>query len=55
MTHERIHCAIKLKALIEKLDKLGEVEPPMLSHAIEDCRALARELRYESEFISGLE
>jgi|TARA_B110000211_G_C13781172_1_gene421979 hypothetical protein len=54
MTHARIDCAIKLKALLDKLDKLKELSPTELNHAIDDCRVLARELSYESEFISGL-
>ena len=56
MTHNRIDCAIKLKALLDKLDELDGMElyPTRKKHTIEDCKALARELSYESEFISGI-
>tara|TARA_B100000497_G_C7496286_1_gene303363 strand:- start:520 stop:693 length:174 start_codon:yes stop_codon:yes gene_type:complete len=56
MTHNRIDCAIKLKALLDKLDELDSMElsPARKKHTIEDCKALARELSHESEFISGI-
>jgi|TARA_B110000211_G_scaffold114552_2_gene132796 hypothetical protein len=54
MTHNRIDCAIKLKALLDKLDSLEEMSPKQREHAIDDCKALAKELSYESEFISGI-
>jgi|DEB0MinimDraft_3_1074331.scaffolds.fasta_scaffold01429_4 hypothetical protein len=52
MTHSALQCAMKLKVLLDKLEKI-ESEAPQ-KHEIDDAKQLAREIANESEFISSL-
>tara|TARA_Y100000590_G_scaffold109709_1_gene125048 strand:+ start:442 stop:612 length:171 start_codon:yes stop_codon:yes gene_type:complete len=51
--HTIAECSKKLSVLLDKLDKLKENDP-MLAYKIGDCKQLARELKNESEFVSGI-
>tara|TARA_B100000029_G_C17350395_1_gene878662 strand:- start:297 stop:476 length:180 start_codon:yes stop_codon:yes gene_type:complete len=51
--HTIAECTKKLVVLLDKLDSLKE-DDPMLKYKVADCQALAKELKNESEFISGM-
>ncbi len=51
--HTVAECTKKLVVLLNKVTDL-QPNDPMLGHKVEDCKQLARELKNESEFVSGI-
>jgi hypothetical protein len=51
--HTIAECSKKLVVLLEKLELMNE-DDPMLKYKVSDCKQLARELKNESEFVSGI-
>ena len=51
--HTVAECTKKLVVLLDKLESIKE-EDPMLKYKVSDCKQLAKELKNESEFISGI-
>jgi len=51
--HTVAECTKKLVVLLDKLIDIKE-EDPMLRYKVSDCKQLAREIKNESEFISGI-
>ncbi len=52
--HTNKECTTKLVALLDKVEKLSARDVTYNHHVLEDMKQLARELKRESEFVSGI-
>ena len=52
--HTNKECTTKLVALLDKVEKLDAKDITYNHHVLEDMKQLARELKRESEFVSGI-